>query len=117
MDQPFEEGDLQALAHACEERAWELQARAWQTQAERNALRAATAKLLTAVSRRLAAQDGSLAGRLDTDGVRAILATQVAHSPLQSAQDHAWITAFEPGAERADAPAPTDASVDPSPTP
>ena len=116
MDQPLDDHDLSALAQACEERAWELQARAWQTEADRNALREATADLLTMVARRLAPRDPSKVAGLEGDGVRTLIDKHVLHSSLQAAQYHAWIRAFAPGGAAEPSPPAGDASNDPPAT-
>jgi hypothetical protein len=108
MDRPCTEGDLHALAQACEERAWELQARAWHSEAERNALREATAALLTSVARRLAGQESSTVPGLDNATVHALITDHVVHSPLQAAQYRAWIAASDPDATATDLAGPPD---------
>lgn len=104
MNNPYLGCGLNELAHACDERAIELQARAWHSEAERNALREATAELLSAVAQQLsgalasvpAGEPDSPANELGISALREIIATRVIHAPLSGAR-HAWVQAFVPG--------------------
>jgi hypothetical protein len=104
MDNPYLGRGLNALAHACDERALELHARAWHSEAERNALREATAELLSAVAQQLSGvlasapvnEPASAADELGISALREIIATRVTHAPLSGAH-HAWVQAFMPG--------------------
>ena len=106
VDNPYLGRDLSELAHACDERAVELQARSWNSEAERNALREATAELLSAVAQQLSgvlaptqekSPDGSHADELGISALREIIATHVTHTPLSGGAGHAWVQAFDPG--------------------
>ena len=100
MDNPYLDLDPNALAHACDVRAGELQARAWHSEDERNALREATAELLAAVARQLSGdlESGDAdAADLTAGDLREIIATRVSHAPLHTPAAHAWVNDFAPG--------------------